>query len=170
MSWASRGLPEGYGEPSPIVEGSWMVTLRLYQSDDLEQVVHLWYTAWHRAFPGLHHPQTYDEWKQRFRDEIAAMQTVWVAEVDGNVAGFLAMNVDDGYIDQFFVDVAFQRQGIGASLMGKAKDLFPAGLSLHTLETNTSARGFWEKHGFHAGHKGVNAVNGQPNVEYRWQP
>jgi hypothetical protein len=37
-------------------------------------------------------------------------------------------------------------------------------------ETSMAARAFYVRHGFVEGPPGVNRVNGQPNVEYRWRP
>jgi hypothetical protein len=48
--------------------------------------------------------------------------------------------------------------------------LSPTVLRLTTLQQNTKAHRFYEKHGFIAGKCGVNALNKQPNIEYRWNP
>lgn len=144
--------------------------IRPYDPKDLDETVALWYRTWTRTFPDLEHPQTPDEWKARFRDEIVPRQTVWIAEIDGTIAGFMAMVKGAGYIDQMFVDEEFQGRGVGTALMAKAKELSPSGLSLHTLQRNTTACAFYERRGFRPGDTGINRVNGQPNVEYRWTP
>jgi ribosomal protein S18 acetylase RimI-like enzyme len=144
--------------------------IRLYQDDDLDTVVSLWYRSWTTALPGLRHPHPFEEWHRRFREEISQQQAVWVAEVDGQVVGFLAMYPARGYVDQFYVEPALQGQGIGTALLAQARAASPSGLSLHALQANVSARAFYERHGFTAGEAGVNRVNGQPNLEYRWVP
>ncbi len=143
-------------------------TLRLYRRDDLDEVVHLWYHTWHYTFPFLRHPEPLEAWKTRLRDDIAKNETVWVAERDGQMVGFLALRERDGYLNLLFVDPQFHHQGIGTALMNKAKHLSPSGLSLETLQLNREARAFYERHGFHVVSLGRNARNGQPDVRYCW--
>lgn len=147
-----------------------MITLRSYCSEDLDEVAHLWYSTWHQTFPSLKHPEPFDAWRTRFRDDIAKHETIWVAEQDRKIVGFLSIRERDGYIDQIFVDTQFHRQGIGTALLNKAKQRSPRGLSLDTLQQNREARAFYEHHGFHAIHSGINTRNGQPNVTYQWKP
>lgn len=144
--------------------------IRLFRPDDLDETVRLWYRTWHHTFLGLRHPQTFDQWKSRFRDEISVTEQVWVAEVDGRIVGFLAMKQAEGYLDQLFVDPEWQRRGIGTALMTKAKALSPGGLALHALERNAEARAFWENHGFRPGRTGLNPINNQRNIGYHWEP
>lgn len=49
-----------------------------------------------------------------------AGQRVWLAEVDGRVAGFSAGDPRDGTIWALFVDPAQERIGLGAMLLAKA--------------------------------------------------
>lgn len=142
--------------------------LRPYTPADLDDVVGHWYRTWHATFPKIVHPQNQAQWRERFRDDIASTEFVWVATVDGRIAGFLALDEGRGYLDQLFVDPAAQGRGVGGALLAKAKVLCPAGLTLHTLEQNHRARAFWERHGFQPTGAGVNPVNGQRNLEYRW--
>lgn len=144
--------------------------IRPYRSGDLDATVDLWHRTWHHTFPSLTHPQAYAQWRSRFEDEILPRLRVWVAELDGAIVGFLALDIAHGYISQMFVDPSTQGTGIGDALMETAKEACPRGLTLHSLEQNARARRFWEKHGFLPGRASVNAVNGQPNIAYRWRP
>ena len=152
------------------------LSIRRYRPKDLEAVVDLWYRSWSTALPGLRHPHPIEEWQRRFREEISQEQAVWVAERacpeerGGRLAGFLAMYLPRGYVDQLYVEPALQGRGIGTALLAQARAASPGGLSLHALQANVSARAFYERHGFTAGEAGINRVNGQPNVEYRWTP
>lgn len=142
--------------------------IRAYRSTDLEAVVALWYRTWHQTFPLLQHPQSYSVWEERFRDELAIHGSIWIAEVEGVIAGFIVVRVDQQWVDQLFVDANYQSRGIGAALLNHAKALCPHGLTLYTLQENSRARSFYERHGFKAGKRSVNPFNHQPNVEYRW--
>ncbi len=147
-----------------------VVTIRPYRPDDLDATVALWHRTWAATFPDLRHPQPLPAWTARFLDEILPRRQVWIAEDAGTIAGFMAVDVAQGYLDQLFVDPGCVSHGTGTALLEQAKRLCPRGLRLHTLQCNARARAFWKRHGFTPGATSTNAVNGQPNVEYRWQP
>ena len=51
--------------------------------------------------------------------KMAAWQ-VWVAEVDGRIAGMVALGLDGAAeVEDFFVEPAFQGRGVGGALMGE---------------------------------------------------
>jgi GNAT superfamily N-acetyltransferase len=71
---------------------------------------------------------------------------VWVAEVDGKIAGFAA--VVEGELDGLFVEPELWRRGIGAALVETAThEARRKGLSLSVV-ANHAARGFYERCGF----------------------
>lgn len=146
-------------------------TIRPYRPEDLDPVVDLWFDSWHAAFPDLTHFEPKAEWWRRFAEEIAVEDRIFVAEVDGGLAGFLSLTTRDGagYVREIFVAPAYQRRGVGSALMALAKQLYPAGLSLHTLQRNIQAAAFYEKHGFIVASRGIGRV-GLPNARYRWTP
>jgi len=84
-------------------------------------------------------------------------QRVLIAEISGKVAGFAcAYGSNDPQLgtllDNLHVDQAFQRQGIGARLMGEIaswcyNELPGEGLFLWVLEPNILARNFYERRG-----------------------
>jgi ribosomal protein S18 acetylase RimI-like enzyme len=147
-----------------------MLKIRPYYPDDLEDVVQLWYQTWHHTFPSVQHPQLYPEWKIRFQENLAVRGDIWVAEVDSYIVGFMVLIKEEQYLDQLFVDAAYQNQGIGSALLNKAKEICTQGLTLHTLRQNTQAYTFYKKHGFKEGRVSTNKVNRQPNIEFRWLP
>jgi ribosomal protein S18 acetylase RimI-like enzyme len=134
--------------------------------------VDLWYDSWHATFPDLRHHEPKAEWRRRFETEIAAEEQVYVADVDGRIAGFLAVKDrggGQGYLHEIFVTPERLGQGIGSTLMALAKELAPAGLRLHTLQRNTRAAAFYERHGFRVVSTGIGRV-GLPNAQYAWTP
>lgn len=146
------------------------LTIRPYQSSDLEAIVNLWYHTWHETFPHLSHPHPYSVWRTRFQAHLAVQATVWLAEVDNSIVGFIAILLSERSIDQLFVHPQYHDRGIGSALLNQAKQLCPQGLTLYTLQVNAKACAFYERHGFKRGRLSVNKFNGQPNVEYRWHP
>ncbi|MBE9052251.1 GNAT family N-acetyltransferase [Nostocales cyanobacterium LEGE 11386] len=146
------------------------LTINSYQPEDLENTVQLWYCTWHQTFPYIQHPQSYLEWKSRFRDELAIKGHIWLAKLENRIVGFIVVIPEEQCLEQIFVDTAYQNQGIGSMLLDKAKAICPQGLKLHTLQQNMQARAFYEKHGFQVRRLSINKINGQPNIEYLWIP
>ena len=149
--------------------------VRIYESQDLSKIVQLWYKTWHSVFPEIQHPQPYHLWEKRFHDELVPKGEVWVADIKGQVVAFIVVFKGEnsktrGELNQIFVDPIFQNQGIGTALINKAKTIFPQGLRLTTLQSNTEACSFYTKHDFVAGNTSTNKINGQPNIEYIWSP
>ena len=144
--------------------------IRLYQSSDLEPVLRLWREARLQAFPELetrmaHTPQ--DD-RAHFRNVLLAQCEVWVAEKDSEVAGFLARRGQ--LVDQLFVRIDHQRQGIGTVLLDKAREQSPDRLHLYAFQSNRSACAFYERRGFKAVCYGVSPPpESEPDVEYEWQ-
>lgn len=144
--------------------------IRLYDPRDLDPTVEVWFMSWTTAFPSLSPPWPYDGWRTRFEHKLAEGAVVFVAEESAQVFGFVLLFENIGRLDQIFVRPGAQSRGIGTSLLALAKQRCPLGLHLDTQQTNTGARRFYERPGFRSGREGVNAVNGQPNIEYVWTP
>jgi ribosomal protein S18 acetylase RimI-like enzyme len=105
--------------------------------------------------PELHTPEE-DLWF--VRERLSANNTVWVAEVAGEVAGYVAFH--DGWIDHLFVHPDHQGRGLGPRLLDKALE-DGAERQLWTFQQNTRARAFYEKRGFVA----VEFTEGEGNEE-----
>ncbi len=145
-----------------------LLVVRPYGDADLDAVVDLWFTTWHTTFPDLCHPDPIETWRRRFIQELCPLGDVWVAASSGTIVGFLVAFVEDHYLDQIWVDPHHQHGGVGAALLKRAKVLSPRGLGLHTLQRNSAARSFYERHGFVPGQTGINRFNGEPNIFYHW--
>jgi GNAT superfamily N-acetyltransferase len=101
---------------------------------------------------------------------------VWVAELDGRLVGFIAVEhsrtLDADVLERIYVEPAEQGQGIGAALLDKAKERRPGGIHLWVFQKNEGARRFYERHGFQL----VKLTDGSHNMErepdalYAWEP
>lgn len=147
-----------------------MLLIRQYVDADLDAVVTLWYRSWMNTFPNLKHTQPFEKWKSRFQNELLKEGHAWIAELQGRIVGFIVVMKAEGVLSQIFVDVDVQGTGIGTALLNQAKMICPNGISLTTLQQNEQARRFYEKNGFVKSRLGVNPINGQPNIEYKWNP
>lgn len=117
-------------------------------------------------------PDTYsDEEILGFVREIVFQnEEVWVAEVDGEVVGFLALS--DDLLYHLYVYPEFQGRGVGSALFAQAQELRPRGFRLWVFQRNTQARTFYE----HRGMSVVELTDGSENAErepdalYEWPP
>jgi GNAT superfamily N-acetyltransferase len=147
------------------------INVRPYQPTDLAEVVSMWRASSRAAFPYVEVIQLYtlENYTDYFRDVIAPECEVWLA-IDGDqIAGLLALR--DNLIDQLFVRLGAQRQGIGGALLAKARERFPDGLRAYTFQKNSPARAFFEKHGFEIVRAGLSPPpENEPDLEYAWRP
>lgn len=95
---------------------------------------------------------------------------VWLAEQDGEVLGYAALEGD--LLDQLYLLPAVRRRGIGTLLLDEVRRHSPEGLSLHVFRQNTDARAFYERHGFTvtATDDGGANMENLPQLTYRWTP
>ena len=145
--------------------------IRPYKSDDYEAVTNLWRRAREQAFPDFQRRKghTFEEDQVYFRGVILVNNDVWVADMNGIPAAFMATAGD--FIDQLYVHPDHQRLGLGRALLEHARALSPEHLWLFTLQINTNGRAFYEKNGFRVVRLGVSpAPESEPDVEYHWEP
>src|SRR5262245_15187503 len=139
----------------------------------------MWHASKREAFSYVAAQQAYtlDDDRGYLRDSLSVQSAIWLAEIEADIVGFMAIKFDDAaagadaaLIDQLFVARGRQRAGIGTTLLGVAKQLFPNGLRLYTFQRNTTARAFYEQRGFTAVRFGVSPPpENEPDVEYRWR-
>jgi ribosomal protein S18 acetylase RimI-like enzyme len=93
--------------------------------------------------------------------------TVWVAEAEGAVLGFVARR--DGWVEHLYLDPRHRRRGLGSALLSIARE-GETGLRLWCFEPNTAARAFYEARGFQAVDRtdGTRNEENEPDVLYAW--
>ena len=116
--------------------------------------------------PKLH---THEE-NLAFLAGVVENQDVWVAERDGGIAGFLALDGDLGTF--FYVDPTAHGEGIGSALWEEAKRARPEGFRFWAFQRNEKARRFYERRGCVAVEFTDGAGNEEktPDVRYEWRP
>jgi ribosomal protein S18 acetylase RimI-like enzyme len=143
--------------------------IRPLVDDDLEAVVQLSLRAWEPVFASFRQVlgnriflQIYPDWIREQRAAVKAgcqaPAVVWVADVDGSVAGFITYKLDHekkhGEVEFLAVDPAYQNRGIGTALnafvLGKMRE---SGMTLAEVGTggdpgHAPARRSYEKAGY----------------------
>ena len=121
--------------------------IRPYRSEDQTIVCKIWWHA--HVSAGLTHAEdvTLESLALRLAHEITGGWQVYVAEVDGQIAGFLAINPASAYLHQLFVSPQAQNRGLGLALLEHAKSNCPDGFTLRMDAQNASARRFYLRHG-----------------------
>ncbi|HXH80986.1 GNAT family N-acetyltransferase [Nocardioides sp.] len=71
---------------------------------------------------------------------------VWVAELDGDVVGFIAF--DDNEVTWTYVHPVAYRRGVGRALLRHVLDRATEPVELTVLDGNDAARGLYESEGF----------------------
>jgi GNAT superfamily N-acetyltransferase len=113
---------------------------------------------------------TDDEVRGWMASHVVRQLETWVAEVDDQVVGLLALS--PGWLEHLYLLPDWRGQGLGDRLVELAKERQPGGLELWTFQVNGPARRFYERHGFVA----VEQTDGQgneerePDIRYRWPP
>lgn len=145
-----------------------MVTVRRATPTDAEAIAEVHATARREAMPWLPVLHTDAETRAWVADVVLPAQQVWVAETDGAVVGYVA--VDGRELNDLYVRPGWQGQGIGAALLAQARVASPEGLELWAFQRNAGARRFYERHGFVAVAETDGAANEErePDVRYRW--
>lgn len=149
-------------------------TLRQARANDAAECAHVYLRS--RAFglpqvPVVHEPSEVRRW---MADEVIGHADVWVAEVDGVIAGLLVLSHerDGGWVDQLYLDPSWMGRGLGDRFVELARRRCPGGLQLWTFQSNAAALRFYERHGFVAEESTDGRGNEEraPDVRYRWAP
>jgi 8-oxo-dGTP pyrophosphatase MutT (NUDIX family)/GNAT superfamily N-acetyltransferase len=107
-------------------------------------------------------------------DEVVGRTDMWVADVDGVIAGILVLGHerDGDWVEHFYLDPSWIGRGLGDRVVELAKRRAPGGLQLWVFQSNGPARRFYERHGFVAEELTDGRGNEErcPDVRYRWSP
>jgi ribosomal protein S18 acetylase RimI-like enzyme len=142
-----------------------MIDYRAAIAEDAAAIASLHADSWRRAYRGIYSDEFLDndvfddrlaEWSKRFAHP-AAKQRTTVAEVDGELVGFVHTSLDDdpkwgALLDNLHVRAAQQGSGIGKRLMAESAravvdQASGSALYLWVLEKNVAAQAFYDARG-----------------------
>ena len=145
-------------------------TLRPYTVADEDAAIELWRRTWQLTYPQIDFAVRVEWWRQRWRDELVPAATITVAEVQGEIVGFVTVDARTFDLDQMVVAPEAWGIGVAAALIAQAKLSSPAGLDLHVNTDNLRAIRFYEKHGFVISGEAINWRSGAPVHKMSWRP
>jgi len=145
------------------------VLIRKYCQADMDTVIDIWFEGWHSIAPGIVHPHSKPEWRDRWVSQIAPTHEIAVAESGNEISGFVTFNPATSELSQLFTRPPEQGRGVGSALINWVKNRCHKGVYLFTLEINHRSRKFYEKHGFRETGLSTNAISSLPSVRYEWR-
>ena len=122
-----------------------MIPLRRATLGDAAAIADLHRLATFTAMPFLPDLHSAQDRRRFFGATVLAEQEVWVAVLEGRLAGFVAHK--PGWVDHLAVHPDFQGRGVGRALMARAMEPGQP-LQLWTFQRNARARRFYERLGF----------------------
>ena len=143
--------------------------LRRGRPDDVDDIVRVFRDSRAEAMPWLPILHSAEEDAEFFRRSFAEGHEFWVAEVDGDVAGFAGMH--EAFLNHLYVAPGGQRKGIGDALFARAKQSMPEGFRWWVFQWNDRARRFYEARG--GAVIELNEAGGEeqlPDALYEWRP
>jgi putative acetyltransferase len=145
------------------------VNLRPYTEADEDAAIELWWRTWQKHYPHIDFTSRLPWWRERWRDELLPVAKVVMAEIDGELAGFVTVDPKTHYLDQIVVAPEHWGSSIALDLLDEAKRISPKGLNLLVNKDNARAIRFYEKHGFVYDGEDRNPVSGIAVNRMKWQ-
>lgn len=105
-----------------------------------------------------------------FVPSLLDQRTLFIAEEQGEILGYLSMNPQDGFVPALYLSPAARGKGTGRLLLDAAKAAHPDGLDLTVFERNTEALRFYAREGFveDPSRRDDKTEEGIPTLWMRW--
>ncbi len=118
--------------------------IRQYKDSDVDAVVSVWRAASDLAHPFLS-KEFQDKEQENVRNVYPQFAEIWVKEIDGKVAGFIALIENE--VGAIFLAPSLHGQGIGREMMDFAIRQ-KGSVSLDVFKGNKIGRRFYDNYGF----------------------
>jgi putative acetyltransferase len=143
--------------------------LRSYSAADEDAAIELWRRTWAQHYPQLDFNARQPWWRERWRNELVPQARIVVAEVNGEIIGFVTIDPKTMYLDQIVVAPEHWGTDVALALLDEAKRLSPKGIDLLVNKDNSRAIRFYEKYGFVYAGEDKNPVSGLPVNRMAWR-
>lgn len=140
--------------------------IRKFKDEDTDAVVATWRAASEMAHPFLT-KVFLDKQGDAVRNVYLAFAETWVMEVDGEVAGFIALVEDE--VGGLFLAPRYHRRGFGTALMDKAV-VERGALRVEVFKENPIGRLFYQAYGFRQVDEYFHEDSGEMTVRMAYKP
>ena len=144
------------------------LTIRHPHPDEYDIVTRVWMAGWQSIGLGHAADASFEDLRARVPINVASDWDLFVADLDGEIVGMLALKPAEHQLDQLFLHPDHQGRGLGRQLLDFAKARSPGGLWLRTAEKNTRAIAFYERAGFVFERREPRPEYDRNDVYYRW--
>ena len=167
-AWKADARAHRVPDSGPVNSG--LVNLRRATLADAAGVAQVWLRSFGTALPTVRQVHTPEQVHGWVRDVLVAARETWVAVAEDTLVGMMVL--DDGWLDQLYLDPAWRGRGIGDRFVELAKRRRPDGLQLWTFQVNGPACRFYQRHGFVPVEwtDGAGNEEHEPDVRYHWRP
>ena len=143
------------------------LSLRDATADDADALAGILIRARRAAMPDVAPVMSDAAIARWIREDVVATKRVFVACLDGDPVGFVALRGDS--LDQIYVDPDAQGRGVGHALLDAAKQASPTGFTLVVFARNRNARAFYERSGLVLDVlREASNPEGEAEAVYRW--
>lgn len=133
-----------------------------------DELISMWRASFNRALAPYKDPHSISEHREFLLNVVVERADVTVAQREELIVGFMVQAGEN--IEQLYLHVHHQSQGLGSQFIERAKSTSPARLHLFTFQRNLKARRFYRKHGFKEINYGYENMEGLADVELEYQP
>ncbi len=137
-----------------------------FRPDMADELITMWRRSFNRALSPYRDAHSVVEHRQFLLEVLCKRADLTVAQQEKVIVGFMAQAGEN--IEQLYLHVNHQSQGIGSQFMDLAKSASPARLHLYTFQRNLKARRFYKKHGFREINYGYINMEGLADVEMEY--
>ena len=132
------------------------------------ELVRMWRASFEHGI-GITDPHPLEDQLRALEEKIVPQHRVLLVldTRTATVIGFLAYTSES--VSHLYVHIDHQNKGIGSMLLDIAKSDSRGVLRLFTLEANTRAQRFYERHGFKIIHRGFEEFWQLADIEYEWK-
>lgn len=127
--------------------------LKLYNPNDLETIMELFYKSVHEVCANEYTLEQLDAWAPkdpdvlRWRNSLNKNHTI-TAVIDGKIVGFGDVG-ETGYLDRLYVDKAYLHQGVASMILNNLEKYARAkGMTFMNTASSITAKPFFEAKGY----------------------
>ncbi len=137
-----------------------------FHPDMADELVTMWRRSFNRALAPYKDPHSFTEHREFLLDVLVKRAELTVALHEKVIIGFMAQVGEN--IEQLYLHVNHQGQGVGSQFIELAKSVSPERLHLFTFQRNLKARRFYKKQGFREINYGYLNMEGLADVEMEY--